>query len=148
MSTIITLGDKPCPVGIHKAACAAVEDNGVVETQYGPKHKITIKWLAQAGPVNQTFEVTRRYTRSLHEKAILRQHLDDWIGPLTPDQLAQGVDLDELVGKMALVQVAHTVKGDRTFANVDGVTRDPDAKPATRKKGDSGSELTADEIPF
>jgi len=104
----------------------------------------------QAGPVNETFEVTRRYTWSVHEKATLRKDLDNWIGPLTPEQLAKGVDLDKLVGKIAQVQVVHVVKGDRTFANVDGVTRDPDDTPVARKKktGGSSPELKADDIPF
>ena len=134
MSMTITLGDTPCPAGIHKATCARVEDNGTVETQYGPKHKVTLTWQVVAGPLTQTFEVRRRYTWSLHEKSTLRQHLDAWVGPLTPDQLAKGVDLEQLVGTVAQIQITHTVKGDRTWADVEGVTKDPD--------------LTADEIPF
>jgi len=150
MSNVITYGGPTCPAGIHKAECSEIEDHGTVETEYGPKHKVSIKWKAQAGPVNETFEVTRRYTWSVHEKATLRKDLDNWIGPLTPEQLAKGVDLDELVGKIAQVQVVHVVKGDRTFANVDGVTRDPDDTPVARKKktGGSSPELKADDIPF
>ena len=33
----------PCPEGLHQAVCVDVEDCGVCETPYGPKHKVQLR---------------------------------------------------------------------------------------------------------
>jgi hypothetical protein len=65
--------------------------------------------------------VSKEYTLSLNEKANLRKDLENWRGrKFTEDEL-KGFDLEKLIGVNCMVQIIHTTKGDKTYANVSTV---------------------------
>ena len=125
MPTFVTSGGSgaafvPCPQGTHQAVCVDVIDRGLMETAYGEKRKVDVRWqVSENMPDGKPFLVQKRYTASLNEKARLRQDLESWRGkPFSAEELAQ-FDLDNLLGVNCLVNVVHHEddKG-RTWANV------------------------------
>ena len=110
-----------CPEGLHPAICVSVDDHGTVETTYGAKHQISLRFQANVG--GAPFEVWRRYNLTLHEKGQLRKDLETWRGKaFTDTEIAQGFDLEQLINQRAQVQVQHVTKNDAIYANVVGVT--------------------------
>lgn len=110
----------PHPTGLHQMVCCDVIDNGTVETAYGPKHKVTIRWESQElSEKGHRMTVQQRYTASLNEKARLRQDLEAWRGKaFTGDELRR-FDLENLIGANAMVNVVHRQGNDgKTWANV------------------------------
>lgn len=109
----------PAPPGLHRAVCVDVVDLGMVETTYGPKHKVRVVWQIEEKMENgKLFSVGQRYTASLHQKAKLRQDLESWRGrPFTNDEL-KGFDLEKLIGANAQINIVHNTNDGRIFANV------------------------------
>lgn len=100
----------PCPEGLWPAVAGDVVDLGMVNTQWGEKHKVQIRWFADAEPRRadrKPYMVSKKYTLSLHEKANLRLMLEVWRGrKFTEDEL-DGFDLESLIGVHCQIQVAH-----------------------------------------
>ncbi len=113
----------PAPEGTHQAVCVDIIDNGMIETQWGKKHKVTIRWqVNEKMEDGKPFIVQKRYTASLNEKAVLRHELEAWRGrAFTFDELAQ-FDLDTVIGANCLLAIVHK-KGDKggTFANIQSI---------------------------
>ena len=115
----------PCPTGMHRAVCCDVVDHGLLETDWGPKHKIDIKFQTDAPMENgQPFLVQKRYTLSLHEKANLTADLQSWRGRIfSLEELAQGIDLEQLIGVNCQLVVVHKESnGPTPFANISAIT--------------------------
>ncbi len=114
----------PAPEGTHQAVCVDVIDNGIVETQYGPKKKVSVRWqINERMKDGKPFLVQKRYTASLNEKAVLRHDLEAWRGKaFTFDELAR-FDLDLLLGANALINIVHNkdAKGS-IWANVMSIS--------------------------
>lgn len=127
----------PMPAGNHVAVCNMVVDLGkqrTVSQMYGEKikHQVWVRWETP----DEIFEWTDKdgneqsgprvigkiYTVSLHENANLRGDLESWRGkPFTAEELA-GFDITKLLGVPCMVNVTHTEKGGKTYANVAAVT--------------------------
>lgn len=115
---------EPAPAGVCQAVCCDVVDLGIIETAFGPKHKVDIRWqTADLMPNNdQPFLVNKRYTLSLHEKANMRHDLEAWRGrAFTEDELS-GFDLEKLIGANCQLNIVHKPgsKGG-TFANIASI---------------------------
>lgn len=65
--------------------------------------------------------VMKEYTATLNEKGKLVQMLKQWLASEVPDPF----DPKELLGKFGMVNVSHSIKPDRTYANLDGVSPVP-----------------------
>jgi hypothetical protein len=63
------------------------------------------------------------FTVSYHEKSKLRQTLESWRGQKYPDNY--DIDPTKFLGLPCLVNVSHNARGDRTFADVAGVSKLP-----------------------
>lgn len=125
----------PCPAGVHQAVCVDVVDLGMLDSQFGTKHKISIRWQVNEAMENgKPFLVQKRYTLSLNEKATLRHDLESWRGKAFTEDESQGFDVERLLGVNAMLNVMHK-KGDKggTFANVAAVM--PLAKGFTKMAG-------------
>lgn len=110
----------PAPAGLHQGVCCDVIDHGVVETNWGDKHKVTIRWQLAEGDGETPYYVQKRYTNSLHEKAVLRHDLESWRGrEFTPQELT-GFDLEKLLGVNGQILVVHKKGADgvKVWANV------------------------------
>jgi hypothetical protein len=129
----------PAPEGLHAAVCVDVIERPAVETPWGVKDRVEIRWEIE--PVNpetgQPFQVRAWYTASLSEKAKLRAVLETWRGrKFTPAEL-KGFDLEKLVGVSCQVQVVHHVSDDgRMFANVQAVIKVAKHTPVLRPSAD------------
>lgn len=122
---------EPCPSGVQQAVCCDVVDLGTMETEWGPKWKIDIRWQTAETMANgQPYLVNKRYTLSLNEKATLRHDLEAWRGKPFTEAEVEGFDVERLIGVNALLNVVHK-KGSKggTFANVASIM--PIAKSMT-----------------
>lgn len=130
----------PAPEGLHQAVCVDVVDRGMVETQFGVKHKVDVTWQVvpfdddggeERDEEGHRFQVMQRYTASLHEKALLHQHLKAWRGkPFTKEELA-AFDLEKLIGANAQIQVVHNLASNgKTYGNVQAIV--PAGKKMTK----------------
>lgn len=114
----------PAPEGLHQAVCVEVIDVGIVETQWGDKDKVDIRWQLdkEDAETQKRYTVVRRYTKSLNEKAHLRQHLEAWRGKKFTREELEGFDLERLKGVNCQLQIVHTITDNgRVFANVQAI---------------------------
>jgi hypothetical protein len=116
----------PAPEGTHQAVCVDVIDLGMKETTWQGKlkvqHKIDLVWqIAEARDDGKPYQVYKRYTLSLNEKASLRHDLESWRGkPFTIDE-EHGFDVETVIGANCLVNIQHRTVADKTYANVVSV---------------------------
>lgn len=115
---------EPCPAGMQQAVCCDVVDLGLLETQWGQKHKIDIVWQSDEKMADgRPFLVKKRYTLSLNERANLRHDLESWRNKPFTEAEAEGFDVERLIGANALLNVVHkTGSKGGVFANVMNVT--------------------------
>lgn len=164
---------QPCPEGLWPAVAGDVVDLGMVQTQWGEKHKIQIRWFADADPKRadrKPYMVSKKYTLSLHEKANLRLMLEVWRGRKFTDSELEGFDLETLIGVACQVQVAHGQGDEGAYAFPQVILKaakngrptevpsdyvrecnrpgykepEPESQPET----DFNQEITDDDIPF
>lgn len=119
---------EPVEEGLHHAICYGVIDIG---TQFNSKFG---KWVHQC---YITFElpeqrikidgrdmpraISKKFTVSLHEKAELRKYLQTWRGKAFSQEELQGFDIKNLIGVNCFIQIIHSQKNDKTFANIAGI---------------------------
>lgn len=129
----------PAPEGLHPAVCIDVIERLNVETPWGPKDKVEIRWEIEEinAETSKPFQVRAWYTASLSEKAKLRAVLEMWRGrKFTPQEL-RGFDIEKLVGAPCQIQVVHNASDDgRTFANVQAVIKASKHTPVLRPSAD------------
>lgn len=129
----------PAPAGTHAAVCVDVVDLGVLEVNFGGKtkkqHKINIVWqIDEMRDDGRPYQVQKRYTLSLHEKAGLRKDLESWRGrPFTPQEL-EGFDVETILSVGCMLNVIHNMKDGSTYANVAAVMKLPKGMPAPGMK--------------
>ena len=119
----------PAPEGLHQAVCVDVIDLGMVEDpQYGPKHKVEVRWQLEdldpkSDPMHpRRFMVQKRYNNVLSTKATLRRDLESWRGRKFSEEELKGFDLDVLVGINCQLQVVHNIKDEGgVWANVQAI---------------------------
>ena len=71
-------------------------------------------------------------TKSLHEKAKLKPLLETWRGRRFTTEELNGFDIANIVGKPGNVQVLHTHKDGKTYANISNVLPYPKGMPQTK----------------
>lgn len=114
----------PHPTGQFVARCVDVIDLGwKVEDFPGSDKKLMHKCalIFRTGEVNaegHPIDVTGEYTVSMNEKAKLRGILESWRGqPYNDAEASDGVPLDKLEGRTALLGVGHKTSGKgRTYS--------------------------------
>lgn len=126
----------PVPEGTHAAVCNMLVDLGVQETEYQGQKKVVqqiyigwelpdnrIEWKDKDGNQHEgPMTIGKTYTKSLGEKANLRKDLTNWRGRAFTDEELAGFDLLNILGKPCQVTVAHIAKGEKTYANVTGLS--------------------------
>lgn len=156
----------PAPEGLHQAVAVDVVDLGLVDTQWGQKHRVRIIWqLEHVNPdTKKRFEVRRDFGLSLSEKSHLRPTLEAWRGRKFTKEELEGFDLEKLLGANCQVQVVHNITEDgNTYANIQAVVPlgkgmvklSPDnyvrVKDRPKQQGNGGEEAPGhgdDEVPF
>jgi len=123
-----------CPNGSHMGICIDVVDLGMVKSTYGEKtktqHKIRVIW--QTGEMRddgKPFQISKRYTLSLHEKSTLRKDLESWRGrPFTDGEL-EGWDVESVLGAGAMLSVVQNASNGNVYANVAAIMKPPKGMP-------------------
>jgi hypothetical protein len=111
------------PAGTHAARCWLVADLGTQTRSYDgqerQRREVALGWVFNDPDSDgQRHEVVRVFAATLGQKSTLRAFLEGWRGrAFTPGQ-TETFDLRAVLGKACLLNVAHAVRGDRTYANV------------------------------
>jgi hypothetical protein len=125
----------PAPEGLHRAVCVDVVDLGMVDGQFGRKHKVMLSWQIEETMDNgKPFLVSKRYTLSLHKKSALRPDLESWRGKPFSEVEAEGFDLEKLLGANAQLNIVHNKVDDATFANISAVVPAAKGAPALKAR--------------
>lgn len=127
-----------CPAGNHVAICNAVVDLGMQpgSGQYpDPKHQVyirfelpteQIKYVKDGQEITGPMSIGRTFTASMSEKANLRKFIESWFGKKFPNNdSAADFDHAALLGRKCLLNVTHTEKGEKTYANISAATPIP-----------------------
>ncbi|MBN8777761.1 phage replication initiation protein, NGO0469 family [Thiomonas arsenitoxydans] len=134
------------PAGPQAARCTRLIDLGTQTSDYQGEaksaRKVLLTWrLSELRSDGEPFQVSRRFTSSLHEKSALRAFLKSWRGrDFTPDELA-AFDLKKLLGAPALLNLAHTERNGRSYADIVSVSPIPKGMQAPPPLGDSEGVL-------
>lgn len=129
-------GFEKCPEGTYPARCYRLVDLGSQQTEWQGQKKLSRKILIQFEVLGdermsdgRPFQISKRVTASLGEAAALRKMLESWRGKaFTGDEL-RAFDLTKLLGAFALINVVHTEKNGRTYANLAGIMPLPKSMP-------------------
>jgi hypothetical protein len=140
---------KPIEAGAYAAVCDMVVDLGVQPSpggQFAPKRTVVLRFQIPEIRVEITKEgetkslpavISRTVGLSLNEKSTLYALLTSWRGKaFTPEELKK-FDLGKIAGKPAFINVTHSVKGDRTYANLTSIMPLPKAIPAPVMEGEA-----------
>lgn len=140
---------KPIEAGAYAAVCDMIVDLGVQPSpggQYAPKRTVLLRFQIPEVRVEFTKDgetrslpavISRTVGLSLNEKSTLYGLLTSWRGrAFTQDELKQ-FDLGKVAGKPAFVNVTHSVKGDRTYANLTSIMPLPKSMTAPALEGEA-----------
>jgi hypothetical protein len=141
------------PSGPIAARCSKLIDLGTQESTYEgeTKHqrKLLLSWeLAEVRTDGTPFVISRRFGLSLHEKAALRGFLQAWRGrPFTAEELA-GFDLRRLLAAPCLLNVMHTQRNGKDYANIASISPLPKGMEAPALSGSPlAFDIDADDAP-
>lgn len=130
----------PMPSGNHVALCNMVVDLGMqrdISPQYGEKikHKVYLRWEVPDERLTWTDKdgkeqegprvIGKTYTLSLHENANLRADLENWRGRAFTEEERAGFDVAKLLGAPCMLNVIHTPRNGKTYADVKGIGKLP-----------------------
>ena len=137
----------PIPEGVHVGVCYSVVDVG---TQYSEKfdkvsRKFVVTWevpgcrvdVERGGKkVNLPRAISKKYTLSLADKAILRKDLEAWRGRAFTVEELKGFDVKQLIGAACQLQVIHTRKDSKLYANVGAIMALPKGVKAPKPENE------------
>lgn len=114
------------PQGLHQAVCIDVIDLGLMQTAWGPKHRVRIRWAIDAqNSRGYPFWISATYNLTLgtsSKPSGLRKALESWRGKQFTDEEVKCFDLDKVIGANCQLQVIHRPgDGGKVWANVQAV---------------------------
>jgi len=140
---------KPIDAGAYAAVCDMIVDLGVQPSpggQYAPKRTVLLRFQIPEVRVEFTKDgetrslpavISRTVGLSLNEKSTLYGLLTSWRGrAFTQDELKK-FDLGKVAGKPAFINVTHSVKGDRTYANLTSIMPLPKSMTVPALEGEA-----------
>ena len=114
--------------GVKIAICFSLYDLGTQYNEKWDKHtkQIMIVWEIPEERIIINNEdlpraISQKYTNSLHEKAQLRKHLEAWRGKAFTAVELDGFDVKNVLGEACQLQIIHTKKDDKTYANIAAI---------------------------
>lgn len=135
----------------YPAVCVHVIDIGTQQphpsSQFPKKkHQVTLVFELPGQRVEFTKEngeevsynrtVSRTFTLSLHEKGKLRPFLVGWRGRKFTSEELQRFELDQLVGVPCMVQIVHSERNGKTYADAENVYKLPKGmQPPVAERG-------------
>lgn len=129
---------KPVPPGTHSARCVSVVDCGFQESEYQGnkswKEKVylgfevpdfRITYEKDGNEIEAPGIIGCLLTNSISDRAILGQFLVNWRGKKFSKEERDGFDLFNILDVPALITVTHNEVGDKTYANITGISGIP-----------------------
>ena len=124
------------PSGSYPARCISMIDIGTIPTEWqGEKKSRTLIRLKFELPTlnkvfnpekgEQPYVIERQFTKSLHEKSALLPFLNNWRGKALTQDDCQAFDLSKLLGAECMLSIVHNSVGDKTYANIGGISTLP-----------------------
>jgi hypothetical protein len=144
---------EPISEGVFTATCYSIVDLG---DQYSEKfsntsRKVLITWELPDETIEIEGEIlpraiSKEYTLSLNDKANLKKDLEAWRGKKFTEDELKGFDLENVLGKSCQLQIIHTSKGDKTYANIAAIMGLPKGlKPGAPKNPTVYFDLEAED---
>lgn len=118
------------PEGLYQAVCVDVWDIWSEKDNFNEgkiKDVTRIVWeinkVCKEEPlVGKPYQVSQKYTASMHPKANLRRDVESWRGKAMTDDEAMEFELEVLLEKNCQLQVVHNIGSNGiTYANVKAV---------------------------
>ena len=121
-----------CPEFTGQGVCVDVTPLKKTQTAYGEKD--TFKLVFEVGATRKdgtNYCVwSFPFTPGLGAKSNLRKFLKTWLGrDLTENELEQGIDMEQFVGRAAFLVIGNEKKEGETYANIVACTPDKTATP-------------------
>lgn len=127
---------EPVSAGNYVARCVKMIHYGTITEDYlgttKTANKVQLTWelptelkVFKEENGEQPYVLSKDFTLSMHEKASLRKWLEAWRGKNFTNAESEAFDITNLVGKACMLNVIHTTKGDKTYANISGVSSMP-----------------------
>lgn len=129
---------KPVPPGSHLARCYRIIDLGTQKTTFNGESKFIKKVMFQFevhsedddGPLKtdkgEPMSISKNYTLSLSDKAVLRADLEAWRGREFTREELQGFELKNVLGAWCLITVTRATGNDgKEYTNITGVSPVP-----------------------
>lgn len=116
------------PAGTTLGICYGVIDIGLQQTTYQglvnvkPQVILLFELPTELMDDGRPFGVSKVYTASMHEKAILRKDIQAWRGKAMSDDEADDFNLANVLGKGALLNITETSKGEKVYTNIAGIS--------------------------
>ena len=111
------------PAGQFTGRITEVEDRGEIETHFGTKLKLSVKFECDSATADDggKYIIAKWFTVSSHPKSALTKFRVALLGrPLTPGE-ATGLEPTELIGKRCGYMVVHADRDGTTYANIDNL---------------------------
>lgn len=138
-----TIHHEPIPEGQYSATCISLIDLGMQfnETYQKTQRKVMIMWELHDEDLEIEIDgekkpryISQEYTLSLNDKSRLFKDLNAWRGRnFTEDEL-KAFDVKTILGVPCLMQIIHTKKGDKTYANISSLMKLPKGMPKQTPK--------------
>jgi hypothetical protein len=145
------------PAGNHVGICNAIADLGLQPGSAlypNPKHQVYIRFEIPSEQVTYQkdgkeltgpMSIGSTMTASMSEKANLRKFIESWFGKKFPsDDVAGDFDLKLLLGKRCLLNITHTEKGQKIYANVVNATPLPKGMASTEAQHNASIYFSLD----
>ena len=118
------------PAGTHAARCWLLADVGTQARTYEgetrQRREVALGWVFDDPDTDGVrHEVVRVFAATLGAKSALRAFLEGWRGRAFQPGQVETFDLRAVLGKACLLNIAHAVRGDRTYANVNSASALP-----------------------
>lgn len=122
-----------CPAGAHVARCYMVVDLGTQPAwgmEKDPKDKVRIGFeipdekavfIEEKG--EEPFTLSKKYTKSTHEKSGLRKDLESWRGKPFTEAEINAFDISKILGVACMINVVHekNKEGTKTYAKIAAI---------------------------
>jgi len=142
------------PPGSYLSRCYRILDLGTQKSVYkGTEsylHKIMLTFEvhgddADSRPLvtskGEPLSISKTYTLSLGEKANLRKDLESWRSrKFTPEEV-KGFNLNNVLGVWAMISIVHDERDQKTYANISGVMKVPDAMKKSLPNGYNSTSI-------
>jgi hypothetical protein len=129
----------PVPAGMHLARCFRIVDLGTQKTTWQGVEKLNRKILIQfeihsedadGSPLltdkGEPLSISKRYTLSLNDKAVLSVDLESWRGLSFTEAERKGFDLEKLLGIWAMLNVTKNQGNDgKEYTNIETINPVP-----------------------